>query len=235
MSSTFELLANNRNLIGKLACKKLRLKENQVPAVIYGGKEPNTLISLNHDHVLKASEHENFYSQILHLVINEQKHKVVLKDLQRHPFKPKIVHLDFQRVKETDLITIKVPLHFTGLDKCPGVKLGGLVNYHANTLEIRCQAKSIPEFIEIDLSNIELGQIIHLSDLNLPESVEIPGVNQGKLNAPVVSVQSVKASKESDPATAAAEAASATSENKDPKEKTASKQASSSGGKSDKK
>ena len=194
MSATkFELIAINRNIRGKLACRRLRQHNNQVPAVVYGGKEANASISLDHDKLLQIAEHENFYSQILNLNIDGHKQKVVLKDLQRHPYKPKILHLDFQRVKETDVLSMQVPLHFVGADKCPGLKLGGIINHHTNAIEVRCQAKFLPEFLEVDLSSLELGQIVHLSNLKLPEHVEILALVQGKIDAPVVSVQLLKA------------------------------------------
>lgn len=198
MSSTkFELTAKIRTVTGKLACKRLRLKEQSIPAVIYGGKQPNSLIYLDHNQVLKGSDQEQFYSQILTLIVDGVPQKVLLKDLQRHPFKPKILHLDFQRVTETDLVTLRVPLHFTGADRCPGVKAGGIINHHCNTVEIRCQAQFLPEFIEVDLTNIELGQIVHLSNLKLAEHVEIPGLIPGsRSDIPVVSVQLIKATAE---------------------------------------
>ncbi|MGD0465721.1 MAG: 50S ribosomal protein L25/general stress protein Ctc [Gammaproteobacteria bacterium] len=194
----FELTATKRVATGKLASRRMRLKQNQVPAVLYGGKEASLSIHLDHNKLLQVSAHEKFYSQILTLTIDGHKQKAVLKDLQRHPFKPKILHLDFQRVKETDVLTMQVPLHFIGLEKCPGVKLGGVVSHNANYVEVRCQAQFLPEFIEVDLSLLELGQIIHLSDLKLPNSVEIPaliayqkGGDKG-LNAPIASVQIIK-------------------------------------------
>jgi large subunit ribosomal protein L25 len=223
MSATkLELIATNREAIGKLACRRLRSKENQVPAVIYGGKQSNSLISLDHNHLLKFTSNENFYSTILHLNIDGQKQKVLLKDLQRHPFKPKILHLDFQRVTESDVITMQVPLHFTNEDTCPGAKSGGLVMRHANAIEIRCKAKYLPEFIEVDLSNVQLGEILHLSHLKLPANVEIPALSQeGKLDAPVVGVQLPKAVVEVEATTE--ESAEASNENKDNKAESDSK------------
>jgi large subunit ribosomal protein L25 len=197
MSATkFELIAVNREVKGKLACRRLRNAENQVPAIVYGGKEQNLSITLSHDKVLQIAEHENFYSKILNLIIDGQTQKVVLKDLQRHPFKPKILHLDFQRVKETDVLAMQVPLHFVNADKCPGAKLGGLINHHANVIEVRCEARFLPEFLEVDLSELQLGQSIHLSNLQLPEHVEILPLAQGKLDSPVASVQLPKAAAE---------------------------------------
>lgn len=230
-ASKFELIANTRTITGKLACRRLRTKDNQIPAIVYGGEEVNSLISLSHNQILQVAEHENFYSQILSLSIDGHKQKVVLKDLQRHPFKPKILHLDFQRVKETDVLTMQVPLHFVGVEKCPGVKLGGLINHHTNVIEIRCQARFLPEFIEVDLSNLELAQIIHLSDLKLPENIEIPALTQGKLDAPVVSVQILKAAVE----VASTAVAATTTEEKDTKDAKDKTKAVGGGSKQDKK
>lgn len=219
MSATkFELIADNREVKGKLACRRLRNKENQVPGIVYGGKEKNLAVTLNHDKVLRMAEHENFYSKILNLTIDGHTQKVVLKDLQRHPFKPKILHLDFQRVKETDILSMQVPLHFINADTCPGAKLGGIINHHANVIEVRCQARFLPEFLEVDLSELEIGHTIHLSNLNLPENVEILALAQGKLDSPVASVQLPRAANEEEPSNSIENSAGATEE-KEAKEK----------------
>lgn len=193
--ASFELIATKRVDTGKVASRRLRQKQDQVPAILYGGKEDNLSINLDHNKLLQITVHEKFYSQILTLDVDGHKQKVILKDLQRHPFKPKILHLDFQRVKESDVIAMHVPLHFVGVEKCPGVKLGGVINHHANDVEVKCQAKFLPEFIEVDLSSLELGQVIHLSDLKLPDSVEIPALHKiadkGQ-DSPIVSVNILK-------------------------------------------
>lgn len=190
--ASFELIATKRVDAGKLASRRLRNQQNQIPAILYGGKEDNVALCLDHNKLLQATAHEKFYSQILTINIDGHRQKAILKDLQRHPFKPKILHLDFQRVKETDVITMHVPLHFIGIDKCPGVKFGGVVNHHANDIEVRCQAQFLPEFIEVDLSSLELGQIIHLSELKLPQHVSLPTLVQRAgdkvQDAPIVSV-----------------------------------------------
>ena len=193
--ASFELIATKRVSTGKSASRRLRQEQDQVPAILYGGKEDNLAINLDHNKLLRVTVYDKFYSQILILNIEGKKQKAILKDLQRHPFKPKILHLDFQRVKETDVITMHVPLHFIGTEKCPGVKLGGIVSHHANDVEVRCQAQFLPEFIEVDLSNLELGQVIHLSDLKLPHSVEIPALHRATdkgQSVPIVSVHIVK-------------------------------------------
>lgn len=193
--ASFELVATKRLDTGKGVSRRLRQEKDQVPAILYGGKENNLAIKLDHSKLLRATEYEKFYSQILILNIEGQKQKAILKDLQRHPFKPKILHLDFQRVKETDIITMQVPLHFIGVEKCPGVKLGGIVSHHANDVEVKCQAQFLPEFIEVDLSELELGHVIHLSDLKLPNNVDIPAlhktIDKGQ-SVPIVSVHVVK-------------------------------------------
>lgn len=222
---SFELIATKRTGTGKVASRCLRQEKNQVPAILYGGQEANLALSLDHNKLLQITVHEKFYSQILTLIIDGTKQKVVLKDLQRHPFKPKFLHLDFQRVKETDIITMKVPLHFIGADKCPGVKMGGVINHHANDVEVRCQARFLPEFIEVDVSQIELGHIIHLSNLKLPKEVELAvllhkGTDKVS-DYPIVSVQVpkvVKVEEESVPVAVAAEEKDKEAKDKDNKE-----------------
>ena len=187
----FELNAESRSDIGKGASRRLRRKENKIPAIVYGSDEKPTPVILDHNKVLQATSHEAFYSHILTLNIANKKQKVVLKDMQRHPYKKKILHMDFQRVKDTDIITMRIPIHFIAADKCPGVKMGGIINHQAIDVEVRCQAIKLPEFIEVDLSSLELDHAIHLSDLKLPEGIEILTLSQSKdkdHDLPVVSV-----------------------------------------------
>ncbi len=188
-NAIFELDAELRETIGKGASRRLRRKQNKVAAILYGGNEKPTTIALDHNKVLNALQYEAFYSHILKLNINGEKQQVVLKDLQRHPFKKTILHMDFQRIKDTDVINMKIPLHFIGKDLCPGVKKGGIINHQAMDVEIRCQANKLPEFITVDLSTLDLDQAIHLSDLKLPEGAVIHLLAHGKdHDLPVVSV-----------------------------------------------
>ena len=130
-------------------------------------------------------------------MIQDKPQQVLLKDLQRHPYKAALLHMDFQRVQDTDVVTMRIPIHFINEDVCPGVKSGGIINHHAIDVEIRCQAGQLPEFIEVDLQNVEVDQAIHLSELTLPNGIEIPALNQGKdHDAPVVSVHLPRQAKE---------------------------------------
>jgi len=182
----FELNAQRRTDLGKGASRRLR-HAGYVPAIIYGaGKKPISL-TLSHNELLKNLEHEAFYSRILTVNIDGQPEEVVLKDLQRHPYRPLITHLDLQRVNETEKLHMHIPLHFIHEEKCVGVKQdGGLVSHHAAEVEIRCLPKNLPEFIEVDLQNVLLNQILHLSDLVLPEGVEF--AKYAAVDVPVVSV-----------------------------------------------
>lgn len=203
---TFELTADVRENLGKGANRRLRNKANLVPAIVYGGNEKPLPINLSHDKVMNALEHEAFYSHILTLNIAGQKTKAILKDLQRHHYKRAVMHIDFQRVKENDVITIKVPLHFTGEDQCPGVKAGGIINHQAIDIEVRCKVKDLPEYIDVDVSNLALDHAIRLSEIKLPEhvSLHIAGHNKN-LNPPVVSVHLPRAAKLDEEETVTAE------------------------------
>lgn len=176
---TFEVIAQPRTDIGKGASRRLR-HAGQVPAIIYGvGKEPVSL-TLSHNELLKHLEHEGFYSHILTINIDGQPENAVLKDLQRHPYRPRVMHMDFLRVSETQKLHMRVPLHFINEDQCVGVKQGdGVVSHNQTEVEISCLPKDLPEFIQVDLHNIQLNEIVHLSDLVLPEGVELVGLKHG--------------------------------------------------------
>jgi large subunit ribosomal protein L25 len=131
--------------------------------------------------VFLASQNEWFYAAILDLSLEGDVQKVLLRDMQRHPAKPRILHLDFQRVNENEALRVSVPLHFLNQDTSPAGKTAGVVVMHElNDVEISCLPKDLPEFIEVDLANIEVGDVIHLSELKLPAGVEIPALNFGK-------------------------------------------------------
>ncbi len=146
--ANFEFEAQKRDDLGKSASRRLRRAE-KVLGVVYGGGEAATSILLEQRLVFKALENEAVYSHILTLNVSGKKQKVVLRDVQRHPYKAQILHLDFLRVKETDEITMRVPLHFIGEDTCPGVENGGILNHLMADIEIRCQANNLPEFIAV--------------------------------------------------------------------------------------
>ncbi|MEN8218323.1 MAG: 50S ribosomal protein L25/general stress protein Ctc [Pseudomonadota bacterium] len=205
---TFEITAQRRTDVGKGASRRLR-HAGYVPAIIYGsGKEPVSL-TLPHNELLKQLEHEGFYSHILTVNIDGQPEKAVLKDLQRHPYRPAVMHLDLLRVSETQKLHMRVPLHFINENKCAGVKQsGGVVSHHMTDVEISCLPKDLPEFIEVDLLNINLNEIIHLSHLVLPEGAELFATHGSSHDLPVVSVHLArgnKADEEEEAETAAAE------------------------------
>lgn len=174
MANLFNLTVASRNDFGKAAIRRSRRLEDTVPAIIYGGNEAPTPISLSHNLVIRALENEAFFSNILTLNIDGKKEqKVIVKDLQRHPGRPRILHMDFLRVDANVKLTMSVPLHFLNAEKAPGVLEGGVVNHNMSELEIRCLPADLPEYIEIDLANLGLDEIIHLTQVKVPKNVEI--------------------------------------------------------------
>ncbi|MCA6060469.1 MULTISPECIES: 50S ribosomal protein L25/general stress protein Ctc [Oceanospirillaceae] len=182
--SEFNLSAELREDAGKGASRRLR-RENAVPAIVYGGKaggndrKPQAIV-LKANELNKVLENEAFYSSVITLTIGEKAEQVVLKDLQRHPSKALIWHADFLRVSKTTKIKAHVPLHFINEESCVGVKTGGgKIAHQLTSLDIICNAGDLPEFIEVDLANVEAGSVIHLSDLKLPKGVESLALSHG--------------------------------------------------------
>ncbi|MDG1249621.1 MAG: 50S ribosomal protein L25/general stress protein Ctc [Gammaproteobacteria bacterium] len=180
MSSSFLINAEMREDLGKGASRRLR-HAGKVPAIIYGfGGEPVS-ITLEHSKIIHNLEEETFYSQILEVSLDGKIEKVVLRDLQRHPAKPVIMHMDFQRVNENEAMHVHIPLHFIGEDICPGVKLeSGAVSHQTTEVEISCLPKDLIEFIEVDVSALNVGDSIHLTDLKLPEGVSLVALSHGE-------------------------------------------------------
>ena len=180
MSTDFILQAKGREDTGKGASRRLRRLAGEVPAIVYGGKKNPTKIALTHKDVAKALENEAFFSSIISLDIEGASEDVIIKDIQRHPAKKIVLHMDFFRVSKTTVLQTKVPLHFINEDTCPGVKLGGGIVAHTMTdIEIQCLPKNLPEFIEVDMAEVDLGDIVHISDIVLPEGVESVALNLG--------------------------------------------------------
>ena len=154
MSTDFTINAEPRDAKGKGASRRLR-REGRIPAILYGGdKQPETL-SLEHRVIAKQLENEAIYSLILTVRIGDRSESAILRDLQRHPFKPFITHMDFQRISAGEKIRVNVPLHFINENKAPGVvEEGGIISHVLNDVEITCLPKDLPEFIEVDLSNL---------------------------------------------------------------------------------
>jgi len=204
MKTSFELVAEFRETQGKGASRRLR-HEGKVPAILYGGHTDARALTLSHQKLLIMLENERFYSTILNLKVGEQTQAAILKDVQRHPYKNAILHVDFQRVEENEKIRISVPLHFTGAAVSPGVKSqGGIVSHMRTETEVSCLPKDLPEFIEVDISGLSLNESIHLSQLKVPEGVTL--VELAKDDAAVVAIHSPRA-EEPEPAAAAAGAA----------------------------
>ena len=180
MSTDFTLQAKGREDTGKGASRRLRRLAGEVPAIVYGGKKNPAKITLTHKDVAKALENEAFYSSIVALNIDGSPEDVIIKDVQRHPAKKIILHMDFFRVSKTTVLQTKVPLHFINEDTCPGVKLGGGIVAHTMTdIEIQCLPKNLPEYIEVDMGEVDVGDIVHISDITLPEGVESVALNLG--------------------------------------------------------
>jgi len=180
MSSSFLINAEMREDLGKGASRRLR-HAGKVPAIIYGfGSEPVS-VTLDHSKIIHNLEEETFYSQILEISLNGKTERVVLRDLQRHPAKALIMHMDFQRVNENEAMHVHIPLHFIGEDICPGVKLeSGAVSHQTTEVEISCLPKDLIEFIEVDVSALNIGDSIHLTDLKLPEGVSLVALSHGE-------------------------------------------------------
>ena len=170
----FALNAVDRSaeLQGKGASRRLR-KQNLVPAIIYGGGEQPTAISIKINELVKSLEFEAFFSHILTLNVDGEEHQVVIKDLQRHPAKGFPMHADFQRVVKGQKINMNVPVHFSGREEAPGTKAGGVLSTLVTDIEIVCIPSQLPEYLEIDVSGMEIGDLFRLSDITLPEGVVI--------------------------------------------------------------
>lgn len=194
----YKLTAVKRDDTGKGASRRLR-RENGVPAIVYGGKaggndrKPQS-ITIKSNELIKLLEDEAFYSSVITLTIAGKAEQVVLKDLQRHPAKNMIWHADFLRVNKNTKIKAHVPLHFINEESCVGVKTGGgKIAHQLTSLDIICSAGDLPEFIEVDLANVEVGTVIHLSDLVLPKGVESLALSHGpEHDTSVVTVTAIK-------------------------------------------
>lgn len=175
----FNLDAEVRTDLGKGASRRLRRAE-KVPAILYGADKEPVSLTLDHNKVIQAQEFEAFYSHILTLNIGGEKVEALLKDMQRHPYKPKVTHLDFLRVDATHKVTTHVPLHFINEDSADAIKMqGGHAEHHVADVEVSCLPAVLPEFIEVDLQDVALGQTLHLSDLKLAEGVTLVELAKG--------------------------------------------------------
>ncbi|MGB1110556.1 MAG: 50S ribosomal protein L25/general stress protein Ctc [Gammaproteobacteria bacterium] len=196
MAISFDVNAETRNDEGKGASRRLR-RSGMVPGVIYGGGEEPTSIQMAKNEMFKHLEHEAFYSHILNVIVDGNPQKAVLRDVQRHPFKEIIMHMDFQRVHSNDVIKMQVPLHFINEETSKGVKAGGAVSHNLAEVNIMCKAKDLPEYIEVDLADVDVGQTVHLSDIKFPEGVESVELSHGEeYDQPVVTMHGKSAAAE---------------------------------------
>jgi len=207
MKTSFELAAEFRDAEGKGASRRLR-RADKVPAILYGGHREPRALALDHTKLMLMLENERFYSTIISLRVGDVSQAAVLKDVQRHPARNAVLHVDLQRVLENEKIRMTVPLHFKGESASPGVKKGGVVSHLRNEIEVSCLPKDLPEFIEADLSELDMNQMLYLSDLPTPEGVEIPDLTHGR-NAPVVSIHHARAEEVETPVGEVAAAAGA--------------------------
>ena len=200
MSDAFTVVAEARADEGKGASRRLRRLEGKMPAVIYGGAQPAQSLTLIHKDFEYMLENEACFSSILNIQVGEESFKAIIKDIQRHPAKGFPMHADFLRIRMDQAMKVNVPLHFVNEDQCTGVKLGGgMIQKQATDIEIQCLPSDLPEYLEVDMLEVELGQIVHLSDLTLPEGVTPMALELGEdHDLAIASVIAPRGTKESD-------------------------------------
>jgi large subunit ribosomal protein L25 len=206
-----QINATKRVEQGTGASRRLR-REGKTPGIVYGGKQPAVVIELDHNALYHQLREEAFHASVLTLNVDGEKEQVLLRSVNMHPFRLEVQHIDFQRVVADVKIQMKVPLHFANAELSPGVKIsGGIVSHVMTEIQIRCLPADLPEFIEVDLKDLELGNTVHVKDLQLPKGVE--AILHGNENPPVAVVQIPRAMVADEAAdAAAAEAAVAPSE-----------------------
>ncbi len=196
MSNSHTIIAEMRDVQGTGASRRLR-HAGQVPAILYGAGKDTAMLSLSHNSLYHNLEDESFHSSILTVEIDGKKEKAILRDVQMHAFKQLIMHIDLQRISAKDKIHMNVPLHFTGGEEAPGVKVeSGIVSHLITELDIVCLPADLPEFISIDISALNLGDSIHLSEITLPDGVESTTLSHGGDDLAVVTVVAVRGATE---------------------------------------
>ncbi|MBT7275063.1 MAG: 50S ribosomal protein L25/general stress protein Ctc [Woeseiaceae bacterium] len=191
MSDEFNLIAEMRDDRGKGASRRLR-HQGKVPAIIYGaGREPRALM-FDHNKVLRELENASFYSSILTIKVGDKSRAAIVKDIQRHPSKKQILHIDLQRIVEDEKIRMQIPIHFLGEEEAVGVKIGGgSVSRLMTEIEVSCFPKDLPEFLEVDISELELDQMLYVSNISLPKGVEVSEILLEQDQA-IVSIHEIK-------------------------------------------
>ena len=193
MADDFDLIAEFRDDKGKGASRRLR-REGKVPAILYGGGRPPRNLAFDHNRVIQQLENESFYSSVLNVKVGDKEQAVILKDLQRHPARRQILHMDLQRILEDEEIRMNVPIHFLNEDTAPGVKqAGGKVSHLMTDVEVVCLPRYLPEYLAIDIGDLGLDEMRYISDIPLPEGVTIPALAQGEeADQPIVSIHVIK-------------------------------------------
>lgn len=194
MAKEFDLVAELRTDQGKGASRRLRL-EGKVPAIIYGAGRPPRALTFDHSKVVRQLENESFYSSILSIKVGEKSQAAILKDVQRHPSKRQILHLDLQRIVEDKQIKMNVPIHYVGEDVAVGVKDGGgTITKMVTDVEVTCLPKDLPEYLDVDISQLDLNEMLYLTDIKVPDGVEIVALThvEEEQAQPIVSIQFIK-------------------------------------------
>ena len=208
MAEDFVINAEVRSDKGKGASRRLR-RQGRVPGIVYGGGKDATSISVDHDELINHLKDEAFYSHILELKLGKNTEQVVLRDLQRHVYKPTVVeHLDLLRVSAKEKIRMQVPLHFVGEEDAPAIKQGGVITHDLVNVDVNCLPGDLPEYIEVDVSELDLGDNVHLTDLKLPKGVELVELTHGEdHDLQVATVQQPRSAREEEDAEGGEEAA----------------------------
>ena len=217
MSDQFELQAVVRTDLGKGASRRLRRSAEMVPGIIYGGAKTPQPLSLIRKDLEKALENEAFFSHVLVVNVGADQEKAILKDLQRHPAKNHVTHVDFLRIDDNVALRVHVPIHFINETTCHGVKVqGGMIQHQATDIEVQCLPAAIPAFIEVDMLQVVTGQIVHLSDIPLPPGVTSVALALGEdHDLAIASVIAPKGGDEDAPAAAAKDGAADAAKSED--------------------
>jgi len=188
-----------REQTGTGPMRRLR-RDGKVPGILYGGGRDNLSVQLEHDQVMHSLEVEAFHSAIIMLRYGEIEQRVILRDVQMHPFKRQCMHVDLQRVSDTEKLRISLPLHLNGAEDAPGIQIdGGMMSALMTDIEIQCLPKDLPEYLDLDVSQMAMNDILHLSDIKLPEGVEIMQIVSGGEDLAVASVVPQKTVEEEEP------------------------------------
>jgi large subunit ribosomal protein L25 len=192
MATKFELTGEKRDGKGSSSSRRLR-REGRVPAVLYGGAKGSVMLTFDHDAIHHHLENEAFHTSILTVTVDGEADQAILRDVQMHPYKPKVLHMDLQRISATEKLHMEVPIHLVGEDVAPGVKLqGGIVSRLMAEVDISCLPHQLPEFLAIDISQLNIGDSVHLSDIPLPEGVTITTLAHGGEDLAVATITTVR-------------------------------------------